>query len=284
MPLPLKTLHSVSELRRVRADLAGSVGFVPTMGALHQGHADLMKRAVAECDSVVASIFVNPTQFGPQEDFAQYPRTLEADLDLCGSVGVEAVWVPTVEDIYPAGAQTVVDVEQLGNRFEGESRPGHFRGVATVVSKLFHVVRPHKAFFGEKDLQQLFVIKRLVKDLLFDIEIVGVPTVREESGLALSSRNSYLSTEERLQARQIYQSLQAVREAYRNGCRVAAELEDLFVNQLALLQAAKVERFDLFDPHLSHRYQGEETVDAGYCAVVVRYGGVRLLDNISLCC
>ena len=143
----MKILHSVAEARRARADLTGAVGFVPTMGALHQGHAELMKAAVDSCGSVMVSIFVNPTQFGPTEDFAHYPRTLEADLDLCRAVGVEAVWVPAVEDIYPAGAQTVVEVEDLGNRFEGESRPGHFRGVATVVSKLFHVTKPHKAFF-----------------------------------------------------------------------------------------------------------------------------------------
>ncbi len=284
MSLSLKILHSVAEARRARADLTGAVGFVPTMGALHQGHAELMKVAVDACGSVMVSIFVNPTQFGPAEDFARYPRTLEADLDLCRAVGVEAVWVPAVEDIYPAGAQTVVEVEDLGNRFEGESRPGHFRGVATVVSKLFHVTKPHKAFFGEKDLQQLFVIKRMVEDLLFDIEIVGVPTVREESGLALSSRNAYLQPEQRLKAKQIYESLQAVREAHRNGCRTASLLEEKFRSRLGSLLEAKVERFDLFSPHLSHRYQGEERVDAGYCAVVVRYGGVRLLDNISLCC
>ena len=280
----LKVLKSVSEIRRARAELHGKVGFVPTMGALHSGHASLVKRAKAECDAVVVSIFVNPTQFGPSDDFDQYPRTLEADLELCRSLGVAAVWVPTVEDMYPKGAQTFVELETLGSRFEGESRPGHFRGVATVVSKLFHVVKPDKAYFGEKDLQQLFVIKRLVEDLLFDLEVVGVPTAREESGLALSSRNSYLESEQRNQAKMIYESLQAVAEAHRNGRRVASELEELFKSRLSSLHGAEVERFDLFNPELSHRYQGEEAINAGYCAVVVRYGGVRLLDNISLCC
>lgn len=278
----LTVVESLSELREELERRSAGVGFVPTMGALHAGHRSLMERARAETEVVVVSIFVNPTQFAPGEDFERYPRTREADLELCREAGVDIAWLPRVGDLYPSGSQTWIEVEELGRRFEGESRPAHFRGVATVVGKLFNAVKPRKAYFGEKDLQQLFLIKRMVRDLLFDIEVVGVPTARERNGLARSSRNAYLSAEQREQAGMIFGSLLLVREAYRRGVREAAALEKVFVDSLSALEA-EIERFDLLDSQLRRVYREREEVEAGYCSVALRLGKVRLIDNIALC-
>lgn len=279
----MNVVDSVAQMREARAVVTGLVGFVPTMGALHRGHASLIERARAECDEVVVSIFVNPTQFGPNEDLKRYPRTLESDIELCRQAGVSAVWTPHSEEIYPVGAETIVDLEVLGGKYEGESRPGHFRGVATVVTKLFNVVAPHRAYFGEKDLQQLFVIRRMVRDLLSPIEIVGVPIARESSGLALSSRNTYLEPSQRAQAAAIYKALSTLRKRYLEGCREAGRLREIFMTEIGQLEGSEVERFDLFNSSLTKRFEENDTVSSGYCAVVVRYSGVRLLDNIALC-
>lgn len=260
-----------------------SVGFVPTMGALHPGHASLIERAAGECERVVVSIFVNPTQFAPGEDFEAYPRTRESDVALCEQAGAHLAWFPRVHDLYPEGAQTWVEVERLGSSFEGVSRPTHFRGVATVVTKLFHAVNPLRAYFGEKDLQQLHLIRQMVKDLLFDIEVVGVPTCREPSGLARSSRNSYLSELQREQAASIYRGLLAVKEVVRGGGATPETLQEIFEGELAKFEGARLERFDLFRPELSGVYESKEEVKRGYCSVAVRIGKVRLIDNIQLC-
>lgn len=278
----ITVVESLADLRQELAQRSRMVGFVPTMGALHQGHGRLMERARSENETVVVSVFVNPTQFAPGEDFERYPRTRESDIDLCRAAGVDLVWFAQVEELYPVGAQTWVEVEGLGQRFEGESRPGHFRGVATVVSKLFHAVQPTRAYFGQKDLQQLFVIRQMVRDLLFHLEVVAVPTARERSGLAMSSRNTYLSPEQREKAGTIFSSLLLVREAYRQGMREPGALRELFLRATVGLQA-ELERFDLLDSRLERLYQDGESVDSGYCSVALRLGKVRLIDNIELC-
>lgn len=260
------------------------MGFVPTMGALHLGHASLLERARSECDQVVASIYVNPTQFAPGEDYESYPRTLEEDLVVCRSAGVDVVWLPQTQDMYPDGCETIVKLEVLGHMFEGVSRPHHFQGVATVVTKLFLATKCHKAFFGEKDLQQLFVIRRMVRDLLFNIDIVGVPTAREAHGLARSSRNEYLSESERARAGAIYRALTRVKESFAQGNRAADSLREIFLSTIQdQLPAAEVERCDLFDATLSKTLGSDEDFRSGYCAVAVKLGKVRLIDNISLC-
>jgi pantoate--beta-alanine ligase len=205
----MKTVTALTDLRSSRALLSGPVGFVPTMGFLHAGHISLVRAARDECASVVASIFVNPTQFGPKEDLARYPRDLPHDLSLLESAGVDLVWTPTAEDMYPPGYQTWVQVEELTRHLEGEVRPGHFRGVTTVVAKLFNAVSPHKAYFGQKDAQQAAVVRRMAKDLDFPIEIIVCPTLRETDGLAMSSRNTYLSQEERRAATILFRGLSA---------------------------------------------------------------------------
>ena len=214
---PVRVVRSRPELRAARAELAGPVGLVPTMGALHEGHASLVEMAHADCASVAVSLFVNPTQFGPNEDFGRYPRDERRDLALLESFGVDLVFVPSVEEMYPAGATTAVDVGRLGEMLEGASRPGHFRGVATVVNILFNLVQPNRAYFGQKDGQQAVVVRRMVRDLGLPVEVVVGPTVREADGLALSSRNRYLAPEDRAQAPALYRSAAVRCSGRRNG-------------------------------------------------------------------
>lgn len=276
----MKTVEGVAELRRARSELGPRVGFVPTMGALHRGHQSLMEAARAECDHLVVSVFVNPTQFGPGEDFEAYPRPLEADQALCQESGVDLLWLPQVEDLYPAGAQTTVQVEPLGSLWEGASRPGHFQGVATVVTKLLMAVGPTATYFGEKDLQQLQVIRQMVRDLLIPVEVRGVPIARDERGLALSSRNQYLNSEQREQASQLYRSLEQARLARSGG---AAAVQQAFRDNLAQLPGAEVECLDLIAEDFTRGPEGEESVEGAYLCVAVRYCGVRLIDQIKLC-
>jgi pantoate--beta-alanine ligase len=224
----MQILSDIPELRATLRQLRASgerstlrsVGFVPTMGALHAGHRSLVQAAHQRCDIVVVSIFVNPTQFGPNEDFSRYPRTLEQDCEMLAAEGVDVVFTPTVEAMYPAGASTYVDVEGVSERLDGASRPGHFRGVATVVAKLFHIVQPNLAFFGQKDAAQVAVLRKMVRDLDFSLEIIVCPIVREPDGLAMSSRNRYLSSEERRQALTLSRALQSAEtHAARGECR-----------------------------------------------------------------
>ena len=216
-----------SVARKIRREQDKTIGLVPTMGALHDGHLSLVREARRMCDVVVVSVFVNPTQFGPGEDFEKYPRDLTKDTALLTDYNVDYIFAPTVDEVYPKGFSTYVSVEGLSEQLEGSSRPGHFRGVATVVTILLNTVRPDFAFFGQKDAQQALVIRRLVKDLAFDTEIVILPTVREDSGLAISSRNLYLTAEEQQAATVIHRALQAAKNAYKDGERSAGRLADL---------------------------------------------------------
>src|ERR671928_1593522 len=215
-----------SVARKIRREQDRTVGLVPTMGALHEGHLSLVREARRMCDTVVVSIFVNPKQFAPAEDFQSYPRDLTKDTMLLADYNVDYIFAPAAEEIYPKGFSTYVTVEGLSDQLEGAARPGHFRGVATVLAVLFNIVKPDFAFFGQKDAQQTLVVKRLVRDLAFDTEIIVLPTIREDSGLALSSRNAYLSGEERRAATIIYRALSRAEAAYLSGERSARKLSE----------------------------------------------------------
>ena len=270
---------TLAELRAVRAALPGVWGLVPTMGALHDGHLALVRRAQAECDHVGVSIFVNPTQFGPQEDLEKYPRTLERDLQLLQPIGVDVVWAPTTSEVYPPGYQTWVTVEEVTRPLEGARRPGHFRGVATVVVKLFNAFLPQRAYFGQKDAQQVVVVRRLVQDLNFPIEIVVCPTVREPDGLAMSSRNVYLSAEERRAAPVLYRALNAAQSAYLSGQREAATLRACMQAVLATEPLAEVEYVSVAHPDTLQELEG--TISGGaLLSLAVRLGQTRLIDNV----
>lgn len=275
------TITAIRRFVRAARQEGKTVGFVPTMGYLHEGHLALVRRAKAECDAVVVSIFVNPLQFGPAEDFARYPRDPERDLRLCRETGVDAVFIPADEEMYPSGYCTYVEVSgTLTSCLCGASRPGHFKGVATVVTKLFNIVQPHRAYFGAKDYQQALVIERLVEDLNFDLEIIVVPTVRESDGLAMSSRNVYLQPEERRAATVLYRSLQAAQEMVAAGERDVATIvervrEMITAEPLATIDYVEIRRL----PDLA-----EITTIEGRAllALAVRIGKARLIDNIEL--
>lgn len=223
------------------------IGFVPTMGYFHEGHLSLMRRARQECDVVIVSIYVNPLQFGPREDFKRYPRDLKRDLKMAEEVGVDLVFAPKDEDMYPEGYQTFVEVTELTKVLEGFYRPGHFRGVTTVVAKLFNIVLPHKAYFGEKDFQQLRVVQRMVRDLNFPVEIVPCPTVRELDGLAMSSRNTYLSESERKAATILNRALKAANELFRSGERNVARLKARIWEVLATEPLIRTQYVEIVD-------------------------------------
>jgi pantoate--beta-alanine ligase len=268
----------LQDLKRERASLPGTFGLVPTMGALHEGHLSLVRSARAACDRVGASIFVNPSQFGPDEDLNSYPRDLERDLALLQSLNVDLVWAPPPEVVYPPGFQTWITVEEISKGLEGGRRPGHFRGVATVVAKLFNVFAPDKAFFGQKDAQQVAVIRRLVEDMNFPVDIVVCPTVREADGLALSSRNVYLSPEERRAAPVLFRALDAARAAYDAGERDASRLRSLMRKILETEPLAEVDYMSAADPvTLTEAARIERGI---LLSLAVRIGRTRLIDNI----
>ncbi|WP_135257504.1 pantoate--beta-alanine ligase [Thermus caldilimi] len=274
----MKVAHTVAELRQALP--REGVGFVPTMGYLHRGHLALVERARRENPFVVVSIFVNPLQFGPGEDYHRYPRDLERDRALLEAAGVDLLFAPSVEEMYPRGFATRVSVEgPLTALWEGEVRPGHFQGVATVVARLFLLVRPERTYFGEKDYQQLLVIRRMVRDLGFSLEVVGVPTVREEDGLALSSRNVYLSPEERGKANLLYRALLAMREVARAGGSVAEALR-AGEGVLAEVPEFRKDYLALVHPEtllpLSDWMPGARGIVAG------RFPQVRLIDNLEV--
>ena len=255
------------------------LGLVPTMGALHEGHLSLLRAARAQCDVVAASIFVNPTQFGPQEDLAKYPRPFARDSELLRAEGVDLLFAPSVEEMYPAGAVTYVEVEGLSERLDGRSRPGHFRGVATVVSKLFHIVQPEVAFFGQKDAAQVTMIRRMVRDLLLPAEIVACPIVREADGLALSSRNVYLNAEQRRSALALSRSLMRVHELYESGERNSAQLitagTEEFLDSRVRLDFLEIVDAETLEPL--------EFAEAGALVAVAGFAGTtRLIDNVVL--
>jgi len=276
----MQTVTTFPELHTARSALPEPVGFVPTMGFLHAGHISLVQRARAECGSVVASIFVNPTQFGPNEDLAKYPRDLPRDLKLLESAGADLVWTPTPESMYPPGFQTWVEVERLTRGLEGEVRPGHFRGVTTIVAKLFNAVRPDKAYFGQKDAQQAAVIRRMVCDLNFPVEIVVCPTVREADGLAMSSRNTYLNPQERQAATVLFRALSAAKAAYEGGEREAGILrgvmrETVQAEPLARLQYVSCADYDTLE-------ELERIMGKSLLSMAVRLGKTRLIDNFVI--
>lgn len=273
--------ESIQALRQARSQCDGTLGFVPTMGYLHEGHLELVRRAAAENDHVTVSIFVNPTQFGPNEDFNAYPRSLERDIALLSAFRRLIVFTPSVREMYPTGFQTYVNVEALSQGLEGARRPGHFRGVATVVAKLFNIVQPQRAYFGQKDAQQLAVIRQMVRDLAFPIEIIGVPTVRDADGLALSSRNSYLTPQERAAAPVLYRALSAARARYEAGEHDAEVLRRVMQDVLAAEPLAQVDYVSVADAETLRECEGAIT-GAVLLSMAVRIGRARLIDNITL--
>jgi pantoate--beta-alanine ligase len=276
----MQTVVTLSELRRARAALPQPVGLVPTMGYLHEGHLSLVRRARAECARVVVSIFVNPTQFGPGEDLATYPRDIDRDLRALEAEGVDLVWMPSAEVMYPPGFQTWVTVEEVTQVLEGARRPGHFRGVATVVSKLFNGVQPQRAYFGQKDAQQAVVIQRLARDLNVPVEIVICPIVREPDGLALSSRNAYLSPEERQAATVLYRALSAARAAFEAGERDAGRLRRTVTETIAGEPLAELQYVSCADPITLQEL--ERVSGQALLSLAAFVGRTRLIDNLVL--
>ena len=280
MTKSMMIVSTLDELRSARSILEGPVGLVPTMGYLHEGHLSLVRRATEECTSVVVSIFVNPTQFGPSEDLAAYPRDMERDLRLLEPLGVDLVWAPTPEIMYPSGYQTWVQVEALTGPLEGAMRPGHFRGVTTVVAKLFNSVQPAKAYFGQKDAQQAAVIRRMTRDLNFPLEVVVCPTMRESDGLAMSSRNAYLNPEQRKAATVLYRALSAAKAAYEAGERDAEKLRALMRETLAAEPLARMQYVSCADYDTLEEL---EMVSAkALLSMAVFVGKTRLIDNFVL--
>lgn len=256
------------------------LGFVPTMGALHEGHLSLVRAAQGRCDVVAASIFVNPTQFGPNEDFSKYPRSFERDRELLEKEGVELIFAPSVEEMYPGNAVTFVTVEGLSERLCGKSRPGHFRGVATVVSKLFHITQPDFAFFGQKDAAQVAIIRRMVLDLNLGVEIVACPIVREADGLAMSSRNAYLSPQQHTSALVLSRSLAQATKLFEQGERCTAKLSAAGRQVFAEEPSVRLDYFEIVDPNTLEPV--EHINDPALVAVAAFVGGTRLIDNILL--
>jgi pantoate--beta-alanine ligase len=276
----MKVLEILDELWRERDELPAPVGLVPTMGYLHEGHLSLVKAARGECASVVVSIFVNPTQFGPGEDLDTYPRDTPRDLRLLEAADTNLVWIPTPEVMYPEGFQTWVEVEKVTQPLEGGMRPGHFRGVTTVVTKLFTAVQPHKAYFGQKDAQQVAVIQQMTRDLNFPIEIVVCPTVREEDGLAMSSRNVKLNEAERKAATVLYQALQAAKKAYQGGERDGNALRSLMEKTIQSEPLAEVQYVSCADRTTLQELN--EIKNGALLSMAVYVGKTRLIDNIIL--
>lgn len=284
MSTALQIIEEPKAMQRVADSLrqAGKrIALVPTMGALHQGHLSLVELAKRQADTVVMSIFVNPLQFAPHEDFARYPRPFARDVELATAAGVDILFHPTMEMLYGERFESYVTVERTSQGFEGEVRPTHFRGVATVVTKLFNITKPHIAVFGEKDAQQLSLVKSLVRDLNFDIEILAAPIVREPDGLAMSSRNVYLSAEERAEARALYRALQAAQARLAQGERSAQALEALTTE--TILAATTLARIDYVAVVQADTFQRVDTLREGddyFLLVAARFGNVRLLDNL----
>ncbi len=274
----MQVVETLEELQSARGNLPSPFGIVPTMGYLHEGHLSLARWAKRECASVGVSIFVNPTQFGPQEDLEAYPRDIDRDLDLLKAEGVDLVWMPTVEVMYPLGFQTWVDVDALTQVLEGARRPGHFRGVTTVVAKLFNAMQPNRAYFGQKDAQQAAVIRRMVVDLNFPIEIIVCPIVREADGLAMSSRNSYLDPAQRTAATVLHRALTAAVGAYEEGQRDAEALRSMMIEILSTEPLARVQYVSVADPETLLELSG--SIERALLSLAVFVGKTRLIDNM----
>jgi pantoate--beta-alanine ligase len=276
----MQVVETIAEIRALRQKLKGTVGFVPTMGFLHEGHLALVKRTKVENSAVIVSIYVNPTQFGPKEDFGAYPRDLDRDLELLRKEGTDIVFVPLDDEMYPPGFSSWVDVEKVTERLEGACRPGHFRGVATVVAKLFNIVQPTRAYFGQKDAQQVVVIKRMVADLDMNLEVVVVPTVRESDGLAMSSRNIYLNPEERQAATILFEAFTLARQLRRGGEKDAEKIRR---QMTALIQEEPLAQIDYVSIADSETLEELDLIDRpAVAALAVRIGKTRLIDNMPL--
>ena len=267
-------------MRKLRRQLSEPVGFVPTMGYFHEGHLSLVRQARKENPTVVVSIFVNPTQFGPGEDFQDYPRDLNRDLELLEREKVDIVFVPSEEEIYPRGFNSWVDVEKVTERLEGASRPGHFRGVATICAKLFNIIQPTRAYFGQKDAQQAIVIKKMVADLNMNLEIIVVPTVRESNGLAMSSRNTCLNPEERQAATVLFKALSLARELWQGGEKDAGKIRHQMTSLIQKEPLAKIDYVSIADANTLEELQKIDR--AAIVFLAVRIGKTRLIDNVIL--
>ena len=276
----MKTVSTISDLREIRKELNNPLGFVPTMGYLHEGHLSLVRKAKSECESVAVSIYVNPSQFSPDEDLASYPRDIERDIELLKKEGVDLVWIPNDSDMYPEGFQTWVEVQEITNVLEGGSRPTHFRGVTTIVTKLFNAVQPQKAYFGQKDAQQAVVIKRMVNDLNIPVEVVICPISRESDGVARSSRNKYLSSHEREAATALSRSLKNARLQFKNGERDAEKIRSAMLAILNEEPLAKVLYVSCADTENLKELSKIESKALLSMAVVI--GKTRLIDNMIL--
>jgi pantoate--beta-alanine ligase len=276
----MQLIRTLPELRKYLPTLPRPLGLVPTMGFLHEGHLALVRRARAECAAVGVSIFVNPSQFVPQEDLARYPRDLDRDLRMLEKAGTDVVWAPEAGEVYPPGFQTYVTIEEVSLPLEGAARPGHFRGVATIVAKLFNAFTPDRAYFGQKDAQQAAVIRRMADDLNFPLEIVVCPTVRESDGLAMSSRNTYLNPQERRAAAVLYRALSAAKAAYRRGEQDAEKLRAAMDGFLAAEPLARMEYVSAADPDTLREL---DRIDGNaLLSMAVRIGKTRLIDNFVL--
>lgn len=282
----MKVVETIAEMKKLRLEMAGSVGFVPTMGYLHEGHLSLVRRARSENPSVIVSIFVNPTQFGPKEDFSSYPRDIPRDLAMLEKVPTDIIFMPPAAEMYPPQFNSWVDVEKVTERLEGAIRPGHFRGVATVVAKLFNIVQPTKAYFGQKDAQQLAVIKKMVADLNMNLEVVACPTVREPDGLAMSSRNTYLNPEERRAATVLYKALTLAKDFFSNGMwdiqTVRGQMM-LLLSREPLVTLSNIEYVSIANPETLEEQNPLGRVNPpALVSLAVRIGKTRLIDNVVL--
>jgi pantoate--beta-alanine ligase len=281
----MQVVWAINEMRRLRKGFqqtasSQTLGLVPTMGALHEGHLSLVRAAKVGCDKVAVSIFVNPMQFGPAEDFAQYPRTFEQDVELLEREGVDLVFAPTAQEMYPQGEQAWVDVPGIGDRLDGASRPGHFRAVATVVAKLFNIVQPDKAFFGQKDAAQVAVLQTMVRSLNFDVELVVCKTVRDKDGLALSSRNQFLTRHDRREALALVQSLRRVKEAIVEGEHSAPLLKAMLLEELQATGNFRLDYAEIADPKTLERMSNFS--EGALVAVAAWVGNTRLIDNVLI--
>jgi pantoate--beta-alanine ligase len=275
----MQVIKAIGEMKAVRQTLGGTVGFVPTMGYLHEGHMALVRRARRENSTVVVSIYVNPTQFGPKEDLASYPRDLDRDLALLREQA-DIVFAPTDIEMYPPGFNTWVEVRGVTERLEGACRPGHFRGVATVVAKLFNIVQPTRAYFGQKDAQQVVVIKKMVSDLNMNVEVVVVPTVRESDGLAMSSRNVYLNAKEREAATVLYRALSAAKNLWHSGEKNASAIRKEMISLIQTEPLAQIDYVSIASPDTLEEL---DVVDRpALVSLAVKIGKTRLIDNITL--
>ncbi|HEY0174337.1 MAG TPA: pantoate--beta-alanine ligase [Pyrinomonadaceae bacterium] len=271
-----------SVARKLRREEDKTIGLVPTMGALHDGHLSLVREARRMCDVVIVSVFVNPTQFGAGEDFERYPRDLTGDTTKLADYNVDYIFAPPVEEIYPKGFATYINVEGLSDGMEGAARPGHFRGVATILTVLFNTIRPDFAFFGQKDAQQTLVVKRLVRDLAFDLEVVVLPTVREQTGLALSSRNAYLTDEQHKAAAVLYRALAQAREVYNEGERNSRRLAEAVRAQVDAEPLARIEYVGVVDADTMEKFDRIPEDRPVLIALAAQVGRTRLIDNIIL--